>query len=202
MEGFILAGGQSSRMGTPKADLVLGGMTLLERAVATISEFTAGNVSAIVESSYKPADVSGVRFATDAPFAGLAAQQRAPILGLYTALEISTTEWILLLAVDLPFISRGVLDQLFSRCTKDVDAVVPIQPDGRRQPLCAFYRCSACRHAVCEVLAGDDLSFHALFRRLRVTEVAYAEYRDLVDCEHLFLNINTPDELESARRLV
>jgi len=156
----------------------------------------------IVEHSDKqPANLSEVRFVNDLPFPGLVDPPSAPIFGLYTALKISTAEWIILLAVDLPFVSKELLDLLLSRCTTDVDTVIPIQPDGRRQPLCALYRRDTCRDAVGDALSGDDLSFHALFAKVRVAEVQHDAYRHLGGSEHFFLNINTPDDLELARRI-
>lgn len=199
IDGFVLAGGASSRMGVAKANLILDGRTLLERAVSSADVISNSPVRVI---SRDGADID-VRFTyiSDLPVPGPNRGVRAPIVGLYTAIETSTAEWIFILAADLPFVSVELLRLLANHRTDEIDTIVPIQTDGRRQPLCALYRRLICRDAVREVLKVDDLSFAALLVKIRVAEVGPMEYRHLRGHENFFLNVNTPDDLERARRM-
>jgi molybdenum cofactor guanylyltransferase len=201
VESFILAGGASSRMGSPKCDLVLGGVTLLERAVATMSEFTPGKVTAIVDQTYQqPENLPGVRFVTDLPFPGFANHPRAPIFGLYTALTLAQTEWIAILAVDLPFVTTELFQRLANQIGPDLDAIIPIQPDGRSQPLCAIYHVLAMKEHVLSNVRANNLRLHDLPNKFRQREVAFSEIGDLSRSELFFFNINTESDLELARR--
>ena len=193
--GYILAGGASSRMGVDKANLRLAGETLLERAVKTMSAFTervtvVGRSDATVAS-----EIRGVRYVED--FA-VDAKRRAPLIGLYTALSTAESEWITVLAVDLPFVSVELLTRLLGFCLSDVDAVVPVQPDGRLQPLCAFYRRDRCRTASESVIESDDLSLYQLLSLLRTRKVEFAEVTDLAHSADFFLNLNVPEDFRRA----
>lgn len=193
--GYILAGGASSRMGVDKANLRLAGETLLERAVKTMSAFTervtvVGRSDATVAS-----EIRGVRYVED--FA-VDAKRRAPLIGLYTALSTAESEWITVLAVDLPFVSVELLTRLLGFCLSDVDAVVPVQPDGRLQPLCGFYRRDRCRTASESVIESDDLSLYQLLSRLRTRKVEFAEVTDLAHSADFFLNLNVPEDFRRA----
>ena len=193
--GYILAGGASSRMGVDKANLRLAGETLLERAVKTMSAFTervtvVGRGDATVAS-----EIRGVRYVED--FA-IDAKRRAPLIGLYTALSTAESEWIGVLAVDLPFVTVDLLVRLHSFCLSNVDAVVPVQPDGRLQPLCAFYRRDRCRIASERAIESDDLSLYQLLSRLRTRKVEFAEVTDLAHSADFFLNLNVPEDFRRA----
>lgn len=195
IDGYILAGGASSRMGVDKADLSLAGETLLERAVKTMSAFT-GRVTVVGRPNATVASrVCGVRYVEDL---ALDAKRRAPIIGLYTALSAAESEWIAVLAVDLPFVTVDLLVRLHSFCLSDVDAVVPVQPDGRLQPLCAFYRRDRCRIASESVIESDDLSLYQLLSRLRTRKVEFAEVTDLAHSADFFLNLNVPEDFRRA----
>lgn len=199
MDGFILAGGASSRMGVAKENLLLGGRTLLQRAVSTAKAISDSPVRVITRD--RSDIVDGFSYIIDQPVPGPNAGVQAPIVGLYTALKTSSAEWVLVLAADLPFVSAELLKLLSDCRTDELDAVVPIQPDGRRQPLCSLYRRVTCLDAVREVLTGDDLSFSALLAKVQVGDVATPKYRYLSGYESMFLNVNTPDDLERARLL-
>jgi molybdopterin-guanine dinucleotide biosynthesis protein A len=60
--------------------------------------------------------------------------------GLHAAVAYSRSEWALVLACDYPFVTSDLLTLLAGFASKECDAVVPVQPDGRLQPLCALYR--------------------------------------------------------------
>lgn len=198
IDGFILAGGASSRMGVDKADLQLAGETLLARAVKTMSAFpervnVVGRRSATIAS-----EIPGVRYVEDL---SVDAKKRAPIIGLHTALSTAGTEWISVLAVDLPFVMAELLARLASFRTEDIDAVVPVQADGRLQPLCAIYRRDGCLEAARAAIATGEFSLHKLLGGVNVRRVEQSELTDLPCAENFFFNVNTPTDLEAAAKL-
>src|SRR6266516_1039934 len=100
--GFILAGGQSSRMGAEKAFLQFAGCTLLERAITalrSVCEF------AIVGDSAKFSSYGTV---IEDVYPG-----RGPLAGIHAALTDFSAELNLMLAVDMPLVSSELLAFLF-----------------------------------------------------------------------------------------
>lgn len=198
IEGYILAGGASSRMGVDKAGLRLAGETLLARAINTMSAFTH-SVSVIGrQNGWAESELQNVRVIDDL---ATDKKRRAPIIGLYTALSVAESDWIAVLAVDLPFVTGELLTRLVGFLTDDLEAVVPVQPDGRLQPLCAFYRRDACLNAARTAIDSSDLSLHKLISLVRTRRVEFGEIPDLANSADFFVNLNTPKDFRQAETL-
>src|SRR5258708_4089918 len=93
VEGFLLAGGRSSRMGRDKALLPFGSSTLAAH-IATQIRDAAGNVT-ILAPPERYAHLGLPVLADAIPNCG-------PLGGLYTALQSTTADWNVLVACDLP----------------------------------------------------------------------------------------------------
>jgi molybdopterin-guanine dinucleotide biosynthesis protein A len=200
LDAFVLVGGRSSRLGQDKALVELEGVKLAERAAATLSEalsprsvsLVAANEEQFGTGTFKPSlrrisDIYPGKGATGA---------------LHVAVSSAATEWAAVLACDLPFVTTELIRRLAATISKDVDAVVPVQADGRIQPLCAFYRAANCREYLEEVLGRTELPpLAAITQSLRTCSIGHDEISDMPGSEHFFLNINTADDLKVARRL-
>ncbi len=129
--GYVLVGGRSSRMGRDKAFLPFRGDALgawVARAVAR----AAGH--AVLVGDPKLYSALGFPVIPDL-YAG-----EGPLGGILTALADTTAEWNLVTACDMPGIAPGFLGRLFETARNGgADAVVPIGPSGRLEPLCAVY---------------------------------------------------------------
>src|SRR5689334_14364995 len=132
LQGFILAGGQSRRMGRDKAHLLIENETFVDRIAATLEE-VANSITLVGARQSHP------RFSS-APdvYPGWGA-----LGGLHAALAACASKWAIVVACDLPFVTAGLFKHLASLRT-DHDAVVPLQSDGRPQPLAALYRIEPC----------------------------------------------------------
>lgn len=193
IEGFILAGGASSRMGADKAHLRLGGRTLVGRAAEALGAVCA---SVSLVSSKPDAGAFGLPIVPDV-FAG-----RGALGGLHAALAHARAPWVAVLSCDLPFASGALLGRLASLRAPDAEAVAPLQLDGRPQPVCALYARAACLPAAAELIGADELRPRALLARLRTRWVAPEEWADLAGSEHFFLNLNTPDDFARAEKIL
>jgi molybdenum cofactor guanylyltransferase len=192
IEGYILAGGASSRMGADKAHLRLGGVTLVERAAGALRA-VAGRVCVV--SSKPGAEAFGLTVVPDV-FQGLGA-----LGGLHAALARASAEWAAILSCDLPFATGALFERLAARRGPAFDAVAPRQPDGRPQPLCALYAPARCRPVLGELLRDGELRPRVLLSRVRTRWVEWEELEDLEGAERLFHNVNTPEEWARAERL-
>src|ERR1044072_9720051 len=193
IEGFILAGGASSRMGEDKSRLSLGGRTFVETAAEALRA-VASRVSAV--SSRAGAETHGLPVVED-----LRASVGA-LGGLHAALTACRAEWAAVVACDLPFVTGELLARLASMRsgeTGETDAVVPAQEDGRVQPLCALYRARVCLGQVEGMIGAGELRPRVLLSRVRARLVAFEELQDLAASARFFLNVNTPEDYERAR---
>jgi molybdopterin-guanine dinucleotide biosynthesis protein A len=104
-------------------------------------------------------------------------------------------------ACDLPFVTADLFERLAAFVAEnDFDAVVPVQPDGRAQPLCAIYKCAACLPPIEEMLRGDDWSLRNFHERINTRFVEFERLRDLPDSDFFFLNVNTPEDYLAAQK--
>jgi molybdopterin-guanine dinucleotide biosynthesis protein A len=106
LTGAILSGGFSSRLGRDKATLLLGGKTLAHLAAAALAPFTATRW--LVTNHPRGHLPLGLPLLTDLlPFLG-------PAGGLTTVLFYARTPWVLVTAVDNPFLAPALLAELVS----------------------------------------------------------------------------------------
>jgi len=186
LSAFVLAGGQSSRMGADKALLIFRGRTLLERALGTASE--VAGACRIVGSREKYGKFGDV---IEDDYAG-----QGPLAGIHAALHASATNFNLVLAVDTPLIGVDFLRHLASRA-QESGAVVTVTrtSDARLHPLCAVYRRSFADVAE-QALKERRNKIDALFS---LVPVEYVEPGAAGFDESMFVNLNAPEDLENVK---
>ena len=181
IEAFILAGGASSRMGTDKSQLLLENQTFVERIGATL--LTVTDTIRLVGGS----DNFKLPVVTDVY------PQWGALGGLHAALSACRREWAIVVACDLPFVTSELFRTLAS-LSAEHDAVVPIQPDGRPQPLAALYRVDPCSQRATELIEAGRRRPLDLLESVRTRWVDFAEISNLAQAERFFVNINTPED--------
>lgn len=202
IEGFVLVGGASSRMGENKAQLKIGGQKMSERAFSVLRAAWDGPIFLVGDTGTNSID--GTEFGgTTIPDNRARGDgwPLAPIIGLYTALSNATKPWIAVLACDLPFVTSDLMRRLARFRSDDVDAVVPVQPDSRPQPLCSLYRVEKCRPIVEATIKAGDLKLQKLLTKLATRYVEFDEIRDLPGADSFFINVNTPEDYTKASKL-
>ena len=196
-DGFILAGGMSRRMGENKAGLYLAGKTFLERAADVL-----GSVSRSVRIV---GDIRGVHSDLEVVPDILGEQKgQGAIAGLISALHYAEGEWAAILACDLPFVTAELFFRLVEIAKADPAAacVVPVQSDGRIQPLCGLYRKSEVCAAILEQYRSGERRLYDAIRQLKTRYVGFEELEDLPGSSNFFFNVNTRLEFEKALELV
>lgn len=189
IEGFILAGGLSSRMGEDKSRLRLGGRTFVELAAGALHA-VAPLVSIV--GSRPGVGGHGLAVVPDV-YEGVGA-----IGGLHAALSACGARWAAVVSCDLPFVKGELLARLASLRGEETDAVVPLQEDGRPQPLCALYATEVCRAAVEELILAGELRPRVLLQKVRARRVAFEELSDLEGSPLFFTNVNTPEDYQEV----
>ncbi len=189
LSGFILAGGDSRRMGQAKALLRLGGETMIERQIRLL-RFVSRTVTAIGSPDGFPS-LAVPTFADQLSGCG-------PLGGIYTALLNTRTEFNLVVGCDLPFVSARFLAFLVRRALDwQADATVPESPDFGVQPVCAVYRRSTLRIVRASLNAHLNKTQELIYR-LPARVIPWREIARAGFPRHVFDNINTPEDHEAA----
>jgi len=188
--GFAVAGGRSRRMGHDKALLSWGDTDLLGHALARLTAVT-GDVRILSGPEHRYSQ-RGAAVVAD-PVA-----DRGPMAGLLAALEEARGRPALLLGVDLPLVTVGLLARLLT-LAGDADAVVSVSRRGP-EPLCAVYG-AGCLEPVRRCVALEDLKMTAFWAHVRVLEMGPDQLGAFGDPDELFLNVNAPEDYERALAL-
>jgi molybdopterin-guanine dinucleotide biosynthesis protein A len=176
-------------MGSDKAFVVLDGRTLLARALE-LAQAVTSDVRVVGDAA---------TFAMFAPVVEDVFSGCGPLGGIHAALLASRAELNLMLAVDVPFLSRALLELLIARA-KSSDAMVTVaRAGGGLQPLCAVYRCNFGDVAEKALRAGQ-YKITALFEAHTTQVVEEEELAGAGFSAEMFRNLNTPEELIEADR--
>jgi molybdopterin-guanine dinucleotide biosynthesis protein A len=178
--GYVLAGGNSTRMGADKALLLFEGATLVQRIACCVEKVT-GNATLVGD----PQKYRTLGF----PVIPDVRPGLGPLGGMEAALLHSASEWNLIVACDMASVDSEFLQTLASEARElplEKDCLVPVGPDGRPQPLTALYR-RRCLPVFSEALDRN---------RTKVTDAVnslHAVFRQTADAKS-FQNVNTPQD--------
>ena len=192
IEGFILAGGESRRMGTDKSRLVLGGQSFVERI--------AGELSAVTSSIKVVGDnTAEIKLPINIQCTPDVYPRWGALGGVHAALAACSASWALVVACDFPFVTRELFRSLATG-RESFEAVAPIQADGIPQPLCSLYRVEPCLRFADQLIKSGERKPVALLQSVRTRWVLFSELGKLEGADCLFDNINTPEDFARASR--
>lgn len=189
VSGFVLAGGKSTRMGQDKATLILNGRTLLEHALAAVRQVCR---DVAILGRYERYGALAPTYEDIYPGCG-------PLGGIHTALSNSQTQFNLVIAVDTPFLAPDFLSYLAERAVASGMAVTTPEIDDYTQPLCTVYSLDFLPIAEKAIKAGD-YKIVPLFPRNQTLVIKESELRRFAFATEMFENLNTPEDMERARR--
>lgn len=201
--GIVLAGGRSSRMGTPKAALEWHGSTLLRRVTGIVARAVDGPLLVIRAPGQELPTLSPDVEVLDDPSEGL-----GPLQGLAVGLDAlaQRAETAYVCSTDLPFLHVAFVRRVlrgFGAGPDSPDVVLP-HAGGFPQPLAAGYR-TKLAPAVAALVAARRLRPAFLFDECRVTRLddaalladpLLAALDPDLDSVH---NINEPEDYRAAR---
>jgi molybdopterin-guanine dinucleotide biosynthesis protein A len=182
-------------MGEDKARLQLEGKALLERVLEVVGPLCQATVVVVAQGQdlgWLPAFPNTRMVPDEHPY-------RGPLAGLYAGLKASASQYNLVVACDLPFLSGPLLEYLLAQA-RGYDAVVPMA-QGRKQTLHAVYS-RDCLEVAETLLGREGTGLKDLLEIVKtqyVTEEAAAVYDPTL---RTFFNVNTPEDLAEAERLL
>jgi molybdenum cofactor guanylyltransferase len=198
--GIVLAGGRSSRMGTPKAALEWHGSTLLRRTVGIVARVTDGPVVVVRAPGQALPELPAAVEVADDPREGL-----GPVQGLAAGLAAvaGQAEAAFVCSTDLPFLHPAFVRRVLRAVADGADVGLPVAR-GYPQPLAAAYRTTLAPVAG-RLVAEQRLRPAFLFEECTVTRLDEAALRgDPIlaaldpDLDSV-VNVNEPGEYQAAR---
>ena len=218
VSGALLAGGRSTRFGdADKAVAELGGVPMIRRVAnrlaGTDDPVSPGAARAsggdpvvdelVVSCRPDQRDAIGAALADiplpvrwvldDEPDLG-------PVAGIRNACRAASTEYVVVVACDMPFVDPAFLDDLVGDAAGR-DAAVPRLDDRWLQTTQAVYRTSAMAAACDRALARGDRKLLAPLDELDWVVIEGETIRARTT-ERTFTNVNTREELAEAEAIV
>jgi len=194
ISGVVLAGGLATRMGGgEKALLELAGVTLLERMAQVLS----GLFEEVLVATPHPETMAGA--AGDLPVVQDVHPQAGPLAGIHAALAACSRPHAFVASCDLPFVDPEVVSVIAGRAG-EADVVMP-RIHGRFHPLHALYSRDLAGEAD-RLLGLGRRAVRALTDGCNVLYLTEEDFAHLPGHERSFTNVNTPEDLEAARRLL
>lgn len=193
--GLILAGGKSSRMGTNKALLGLGGRPVL----AHVARRLAPQVSTLTINA--GADLAG--FDEIARIEDAVAGQLGPLAGILTGMKhVAARHGFLVTApCDSPFLPLDLVARL-AEAAIDEETIVVASSFGRSHPVFALWPSGLADDLQDWLAVDDNRRINAFIRRHRSETVEFPAIRTTRGELDPFFNINTPDDLAEAGAFV
>lgn len=193
LTGVILAGGLGTRLGVPKAQVLLGGRPMIDYVLDALDPIVDRIIVVCAADIAPPPAVSSrARVITDA-VAG-----QGPLRGLASGIAGIPEGLAIVVGCDMPFLNSRLLAWLASQIGS-ADAVIPIFA-GRPQPLHAVYRPGRVAATAARVLATGKRSLNELTQHLNVIWMQPLAWEEIAPQSRSFHNINTPDDLAAAER--
>ena len=174
-EGFVLAGGASTRMGRDKAMIEVAGRPLLHRSVEALA---AARRVRVVGGPYDGIDL-GVEWVPDV------VDGHGPLVGLLSAMTVSENDVMVVLSCDLPAMSTNAVHTMIG-ALGDGDVVIPVI-HGRMQWVTAAWHIR-CRPQLAAAFARGERSIKGAVGSLRIVY--------LLDRPEEYRDVDTPEDLE------
>lgn len=185
----ILAGGEGRRIGGNKPLRVLGGNTLLHRALVQARQWSDQVAIAVRDE----AQLGGCAATSISDEPGL----EGPLAGLVSALRFAhanRAEVVLSVPADMPFLPADLPGRLGERMGQAAAAIA--SSGGHLHPVCGLWRVSSLAVAPA-YLASGRRSIRGFAQAAGFTAVEWPT--EPVDP---FFNINSPEDLAAAERLL
>jgi molybdenum cofactor guanylyltransferase len=184
--GYILAGGKSSRMGSDKGLLMLRDKKIVEYVIENLRPCVDQIFIVSSNDFYRE---FGLPLVPDLMMG------KGPAVGIFSALEHSTVNQNFVISCDTPFVKAEYIFRILM-LAKDHEICIP-QLDGFWEPMVGVYSKSIADRWKQSMLKGD----FKLQRLIEQFDYKMVDVKmDLSATENIFLNINSPEELLKAEK--
>jgi molybdopterin-guanine dinucleotide biosynthesis protein A len=197
VNGYVLAGGGSTRFGRDKALVEIDNAPMLLRMRALLGEVTTQVNVIAAPGKYAALGITSIadRWEGQGPLAGI-------ITALLTTKETgSEAQWNLIVGCDMPFLTGEWLRHLVTRALASSAEVVAPQSAQGLEPLCACWRTSAAEKLQSAFEEGVRKITQAM-KRLPMEVLDEADWKRFDATGRLFWNMNTSADYNEAKRIL
>lgn len=178
--------------GINKALLRVGGRPIVERAAEVLKAVLPEVL--LITNSPKEYEFLGLPMCRDL------IPGKGAVGGLYTGLRKCSSDKVFLIGCDMPFLNSRVVSHMVETAMADDSDILIPRVKGKLQPIHAIYS-RRCLSAIEQHLNCPDLRIQHFFHMVDVREIPEADLAPY-DPNCLFaMNINTPQDLEKARKM-
>lgn len=196
---IILAGGKSSRMKSNKIFIKFLGDPLIKRVINEVSKVSKNIIVTIGKNDNKkeytsilPKWVNVIHDKVD---------EKASLYGTLTGLESIKSDYVLILAADIPFVNAEIIKRLFIEAN-GFDMAIPIWSNGNVEPLYAVYNVQATINTFRESFKKGEVRIKdAINKFKKINYVPVENFKDIDVNLNCFMNINTPEDLRKATEI-
>ncbi len=195
----VLAGGDSTRFGSPKALALFHGQPLISHMISVATALSSRII--VVVSNSEQEDI--IRpLAPDAEIVSDPVNStRSALNGALTAFEYASTRHTLLLPVDTPLVSKGLLQTLI-QLRDEHGAIIPCWPNGYIEPLHGVYLTEHAYARGLDVMNSEKRRMKDLLDALTNVLYVSTEVLKRFDSDlNSFINVNSPSDLNRLEQL-
>jgi molybdopterin-guanine dinucleotide biosynthesis protein A len=185
----ILAGGQSTRFGEPKASAFIGNQTLIENSIM-IGELITTNILIIKHPQQEIGEPSVPTIGDIIPDCG-------PLGGIYTALENIKTPWLAVLPCDMPFITPEIYEIIFTHRNEN-KPVVAVSENGIESLVSIWPKSLSTE--LQKHITKKEFTINKLLKKFNAVQVSIPE--TFMDYQpEFFFNVNYKKDLEDIDKI-
>jgi molybdopterin-guanine dinucleotide biosynthesis protein A len=190
ISGVILAGGANKRFGgITKANIVIGGQTIISRIISAINGFFDEKI--IVTD--RPEEF---REFPQCKIIGDQYIKVGPLGGIHAALKATSGDAIFVFAGDMPFPDKEIIKyQISEFFRREHDVIIP-KVGQLIEPLHAIYRKSVLKELEMFLSGGKSKGVRDFLNELNV---GYLEIPETEKTKLAFTNINSPSDIAKSR---
>lgn len=200
LSAIILAGGESNRMKKDKGLSLLCDTPLIEHVTKKVSDLV-DEVVLIVKNDaqrrrYILALGPNIKIKKDL------IKISSPIIGAITGLSNTKAEYALIVACDMPFVSKQAILMLFKKAEGHNGAVFQ-HPNGWIEPLCAVYKVEPSLKIALNLLKKNDLRIRMILKNMEdVVNIPIDTLKEIDPTLLTFFDADTEDAIKEAQELI
>ncbi|GAI80602.1 unnamed protein product [marine sediment metagenome] len=193
LTAIILAGGKSSRIGSgqDKAILKLNGKRLIDIVISKLKHIVGDNITIVGPPEKYPSYKQVVPDLFN---------QRGLLVGLYSGLKTSVSQYNLVVGCDMPFLKVELLQYMRDKIDSN-DIIIPRYAKSYIEPLCAIYS-KDCLEVMKRNIKAGILSVRKIFPYLKVKYIEEKEIKRVDPELNSFFNVNYKEDFIRAEELI
>jgi len=196
IHGIILAGGKSERLGRDKALESFNGKPLISNVISAIREHV-NNISIVVNKNTRKEDLY---FLDNVSFIVDKYKNAGSLGGIYSGLEKSPNQNIIVFACDMPFISGKIVSFMKNNITSKYDIIIP-ETNGFKHSTHAIYS-KNCLPIIKKQLIKKEYKISKIFDKCNTKILKENDINKIELNTKSFFNINYDHDLDKANQIL